>query len=724
MTARPVSACRLLAAALGLALASFALAQEDPYEKYVKTSRDFQPVRMEPAVILKAYPSWVYMPWYYKWSIGYDDAAGEFCKATGINGGFSDHGDASHLDWFNKFNLRFYVDHSAGKGDLHQWDQFPKDKINQIHGTGVRCRPVNAAMKAKLEGLLQKRISAVKSSPMRAAYALDDEISWGHFVHPTMWQVTDDAAAYPAWLKEIYGSQVPPHNGWISYEQVRGKLAGWDVASFDASQLMDQWTFNDSYWNNFLGDLVAHANSVDPATPCGFVGGQCPNAFGGYDYAKMMRKVEYIEAYNMAGVQAIIRSFNPKNSMPTVTTFFYNDKAGMDDAEWQVWYYLAQGNRGHIAWVEGWFDGKEPKAWLKKIAPTYTEASQKIGPLLSGAEFKSDGVALYYSHASVQLGWIMDAAAHGKTWINRNNDSTLGAAHLGRVAWMHMLRDEGIQFTWLSYADLIQDGVPAGVKVLILPETLCLSDAEARKIKAFCQAGGTVVADYLPGVWDQHGKGRAGGGALDDLFGVKHDPKMTAKDVFQGDGKLWCEVNQDNHFTYKTYADFLSGNTCIKDASGFNKAVRNMAVAKVNKAGKGTATLLNLSPQWYLAHRGSFADAAKRSIFMKPIHDAGIQRWVQVKNVDDKTFGYEITYWTKGGRTILFLFANKDVKANSLGGGAASGLSSETAPVTLAFAAPVSNAKDERAGKSLGSGREFQLQWKMNEACVVSFDSK
>ena len=707
-----------------LGLAAVAFAQEDPYEMYVKTSRDFQPVRMDEAVIHKAYPSWLYMPWYYQWNIGYDDASGEFCKATGINGGFTDHGNPANLDWFSQYGLRFYADHTAGKGDLHQWDQFPKDKKDQIHGTGIRIRPVNAAMKTKLEGIIQKSIGNLKASPMRAAYALDDEISWGHFVHPCMWRVTDDAAAYPAWLKEVYGPQAPQRAGWIGYNDIRGKLSGWDVATFDASPLMDQWTFNDSYWNNFLGDLVAYANSVDPATPCGFVGGQCPNAFGGYDYAKIMRKIQYLEAYNIAGVQAIIRSFNPHNSIPTVTSFFYNKEAGLADAEWQAWYYLAQGNRGHIAWVEGWFDGKTPKDWIQKIAPTYQECSQKIGPLMSGAEFKSDGVALYYSQASIQLGWILDAASHGSTWINRNGDDTLGAAHLGRMAWMNMLRDEGLQFTWLSYVDLIQNGVPSNVKVLILPETLCLSDAEARKIKAFCQAGGTVIADYLPGLWDQHGKGRSTGGALDDLFGVKHDPKMTAKDVFQGDGKLWTEVNEDAHFTYKTYADFLGKNTCIQDASGFNKAVRAMDVNKANKFGRGTAALLNLSPQWYLAYRGNAAEAAKRSIFMKPIHDAGVQRWVQVKNADDKTFGYEITYWTKNNRTILFLFANKTVKANSLGGGAASGLVSDTVPVTLAFARPLSNVKDERAGTSFGNGREFPLQWKMNEACVLSFDGE
>ncbi len=55
---------------------------------------------------------------------------------------------------------------------------------------------------------------------------------------------------------------------------------------------------------------------LDPSTPCGFVGGQSPNAFGGFDYAKLMRKVQFLESYNVGGSQAIIRSFNPHNAIP------------------------------------------------------------------------------------------------------------------------------------------------------------------------------------------------------------------------------------------------------------------------------------------------------------------------------------------------------------------------------------------------------------------------
>ncbi len=401
------------------------------------------------------------------------------------------------LEWINRFKLRFYLDHTAGKRYLHLWDgdEF-KPHLNELHGNGVRTVPVNNALAQKLRGIIVNNISQVKTSPYRSAYALDDEISWGHFVHPTMWRVTDDAAAYPEWLKEVYGGGAPVRNRWITYDDVRGHLPEWTVKEFDASPLMDQWSFNDSIWCNFLGDLVEFANRLDPDTPCGIVGGQAPNAFGGYDYAKLMRKLQYIESYNIGSSQAVIRSFTPHNAIPAVTTHF--QQSDQDDI-WQVWYYLAHGNRGHIGWVEGWFENDKPKPWIDNVAPHFLEAGQKIGPLLADADWKHDGVLIYYSHPSIQLGWILDAQAHGSTWIHRESDNRIGASHLVRHAWENMLRDSGLQYSFLSYVDMLQTGIPTGTRVLILPACLCLSDAETAIIEQFCKGGGTVIADYLPG---------------------------------------------------------------------------------------------------------------------------------------------------------------------------------------------------------------------------------
>ena len=704
----------------------------DAYARYVRTSRDFRRVRQGRDWIDKAYPGWIYMPWTYRWNIGYTDASGKWSREHGYNGafldgnGFAPDNPPGKLAWINRNALRFYVDHTAGKGSLHLWDGDKKRAhLAELHGVGIRPVPLNDALKKKLCENIRLNISQVKASPYRAAYALDDEASWGHFTHPTMWRVTDDANAYPTWLKEVYGANAAPARAaWVSYEDIRPHLETWSVRDFDAGPLMDQWSFNDATWCNLLGDLVEYANSVDPATPCGIVGGQAPNAFGGYDYARLMRKIQYIEAYNLGGSQALIRSFNPDHAVPAVTSMFHQSAA---DDIWQTWYYLVHGNRGHIGWVENWFEGEAPKSWQDQVGPHYREAGEKIEPLLQGAKWQHDGIALYYSHPSIQLGWILDAQAHGKTWINRDGDHRLGASHLVRQAWENMLRDSGLQYSYISYLDVIQNGIPPEYHTLILPACLCLSDAEARAIASFCRAGGTVVADYMPGLWDQHGRGRANGGALDTLFGVRHNPAMTVKDVWGG--RLWAETDQDANYSWKTYTELLTNQSgCIKDASGFHKAVRNMPTINKNTVGKGTAHLMNLSPQWANAYRvAGQKESLRRATFLHPLTAKGQTRRVEIENGNAKggedVFGYEITYWRKAdGRILLFLCHNPEVVGTEAGGGNASRLPTDTVHITLRFAQPVRNVRDERRGSRLGDGDRVPLTWTRNEAVVLSYD--
>jgi len=287
------------------------------------------------------------------------------------------------------------------------------------------------------------------------------------------------------------------------------------------------------------------------------------------------------------------------------------------------------------------------------------------------------------------------------------------------------LRDSGLQYSFVSYADVIQRGVPDEYRVLILPACLALSDAEARAIRAFCERGGTVIADYLPGLWDQHGKGRAGAGALDEMFGVKHDSAMRAADIF-GE-KLWVEVDQDANYSWKTYDEFLTNkNTCLKETNGFHRAVRTMPTDHVATVGRGKAVLMNLSPQWYNAYRAEGANAAKkRDVFMRHITNADIEPWVRIAGAGEREHGCEITYWSlPTGRTLLFVCLNPETRGTSLGGGNSVGLKTDTVPIKLRFTREVRNARDERTGHALGSGAEFAFDWKQNAAVVLSFDAR
>ena len=694
------------------------------YEKYIKTSKDFEKVKQDKDWAYKAWPTWTYMPWYYKWTIGFNDAGGEFSKETGYNGAFTDHGHTDDLDWINKYKLRFYNDHTAAKGFLH----IHPNKLKPVKGQKmitsllrdrVHCM-IDDNLSKKLKDIMKPRINALKGSPYVSAYSLDDEISWGGFVKPCMWKITDDST-YRAWLTEIYGAKNAPANpGWISYDKFRKNINAWKISDFKCSQLMDQLTFNDSHWVNFLGELVEYSNTIDPKTPVGFVGGQSPNTFGGYDYAKLMRKIQFLEAYGLDDTQNVVRSFNPGQGLPIVSTHFHKS---INDTIWQVWYALAKGNRGHIGWVDKWFDGKTPKSWHKKVAPHYKEAANKISPMLAKGTFIDDKVAIYYSHASIQMSWMLDAVAHGSTWPKRNGDASRGTYHMVNRAWRKMLQDEGLQFTYINYVDVIQKGIPSHYKTLILPAVYCLSNAEVREIKKFCANGGTVVGDFLTGLFDQHGRPRKSGGGLDDMFGVKHDMNMTQADVFLNG--LWVEVNQDTcwHEAGKFTAFLTKKNSCIKDSSGFNKAVNGMKVNTKSKYGKGQAFFLNLSPQWYNAYRQSsgMKECEKRSVFMDPVKSSGVKRWVEIEGAGEAEFGYEISYWEKNGRTIVFLVSNPDSTKTALGGGNSVGLKTAKLNVTLKFNKAISGVKNERTGKILPSGKTVKVSWQQQEAAVISF---
>jgi hypothetical protein len=215
--------------------------------------------------------------------------------------------------------------------------------------------------------------------------------------------------------------------------------------------------------------------------------------------------------------------------------------------------------------------------------------------------------------------------------------------------------------------------------------------------------------------------GRKTGGVLDDVFGIKHDSALKAANLFGGTGNLWVEIDQEANFYWKTYQSFLTNkNTCIKDESGFDKAVRDMPAAHVNHFGKGIAVMMNLSPQWYNAYRAAGEEAARhREVFLKHL---GVQPTIRVTGQD--AFGYEITRWQNAGRTICFVTLNPEITGTETGGGNSASLKSATCHIQLTFTTPLHHPRDERTGQDLPEATlTLRFDWKQNEAIVISFDS-
>ena len=80
----------------------------------------------------------------------------------------------------------------------------------------------------------------------------------------------------------------------------------------------------------------------------------------------------------------------------------------------------------------------------------------------------------------------------------------------------------------------------------------------------------------------------------------------------------------------------------------------------------------------------------------------------------------EATYWSKAGRTYVFILKNLPVNATTTGGGGVSGLNAEA--ITIDIELPESRkVTDERTGKALGEGKAFSFRFNGVEPVFFSY---
>ncbi len=635
----------------------------------------------------------------------------------------------------------YYVDHTADKGYLHLGNK--ADQVSRKKEIIVRPNSlVDPATIATMKEHIRANVTSAKGSSV-VAYALDDEISLGNFCSPAEVDGSPaSVAGYRKFLEKMYSkieklnaeygtsftnfSEINPE----SFEKFRGQLKPDAIGAFNLSQWCDWRSYMDTQFAECLEDLCKYANGLDPNTPCGFVGGQTPNCWGGYDYRKLCKAVQWMEAYDMGGNNEILHSFWTQKR-PHVQTYFSSKNPKLDT--WYLWYYVCHGNRGVICWPFidaekiSWFKDGKAADFIDGCKETYKEVQGPVGKKIIDGEFVHDPVAIYYSHPSIQMTWAMDAATHGGTWPNRSSsmDNTCGTSHLTRVGWLKTLEDVGIQANFI-HMDHLLDGVLTkdNYKVLFLNRVLCLSDAEADAIKAFSAKGGVVIADHLCGIFDEHGKARKTG-ALDDIFGVKHD---LSKGILGG--KTLTEVDAE-----RDYGSFSKKNWAVEDAPVykempvFERGLAAEGKAKAEFSANGSAAVvrngknvyLNLSPAGYLLKRPT-GDSKDWAPFVAQIFkEAGIEPRLKLSADNNAAYGLESIFWKNGARTTLCIVKNLGRQASISGFGSADANLGQKVRLKLTFAKPVKELKNERTGKDLGNGAQFEDDFTPWEANVYTY---
>jgi hypothetical protein len=702
---------------------------------------------VKPVAPPKSWDKFVILVWQYKTNARKDKASYESVNLRGIH---IDRKNADLQALSNETGWPYYVDHAADKGYLHLGKAGDQVK-NQ---TEIIVRPnslSNPATISKMKDFLKTNIGAAKGGHA-VAYAFDDEISLGSFCTPVE---TDGSPANVALYRKAlekqygsieklnaqYGSSYSDFNAIApkSYEHFRSALTPTAMGKANLSQWCDWRTYMDDTWSECLADLTRYTNGIDASVPAGYVGGHMPSAWGGNDYRKLSKSIQWIEAYDIGATTEILRSFWGQDH-GRMQTFFPSQNVKQD--AWFFWYYLSHGVRGVICWPAlkvkvkdqdgkekdkeiGWFDEGKAHEAIVALAPTFKEVQGPLSQKIIDGTFQHDPVAIYYSHPSIQVTWAFDAACHGKTWPRRSSsmDNAISTANVTRIAWLKTLEDVGIQAKFI-HQDHLLGGVleKENYKVLLLNKTLCLSDAEAAAIKSFAAKGGVVIADHLCGVFDEHGKARAAG-ALDELFGVKHD---LSKGILSGDTLTEIDGENGGAFAEKNWK--VTGVPMFKGLPIYERGL-TAAGGKADYTDGGTAVVrngkhvyLNISTAGVQLKRPKNEIGEWLAFTAELFKQAGVTPRVKLALNGEPAKHTEALFWKNGDSTTLCVVKNLGRKATiDSFGSMDEGLGAGGVKLKLSFAAPVKELKNERTGKDLGAGTDFEDDFTPWEANVYTY---
>ncbi len=525
-------------------------------------------------------------------------------------------------------------------------------------------------------------------------YSLGDEgVTRGCCVHPAC------IDAYRRWLEEQYGTIAALNESW-----------GEDYASFAEVDLLDRadnmesaarescpprWYDRQAFarWNlsNFVGRFVTAYSDLDPQALTGYEG---TGRFGD-DYDAICGTNLFYGPYPSIG-DDLVRSIFPRERVRSNWMGYSKTGDALCDAAWRmvmkgmdsIWWWMWDGIGTYRGYVRPTMD-----LWpaTEDVTAEMRPVQRGLGDLIINSEMAHSGVAFFYSLPS----------AIGSSFDQGNSFTAPKATH---EAWAEMTWELGLDFRYLT-SNLLTAGelTTDEFRVLMLPITQAIAPEEAEAIRAFVQAGGTVIADVRPGVFDGHCKAIEPG-ALDDLFGITRTSREAAVT-----GPLALGTELDGTPIEASFSEVrldpgvqAAGATALAQAG-------EIPVLLVNRVGEGRAILLNF--QLPAARVEDDPDVAAAWDVLRALYAAtGAGSPMQMTAPDGGALPFcETRYWRNGDALVFGAYRKMRCAWFNPGSGTVAG-----EPVEARITVPAGyHVYDLRAGEYLGEVTQIDatLRW-------------
>lgn len=450
-------------------------------------------------------------------------------KTLGITGGQYSGRSQTPPDFLLRNDLRWYAENLA----TDFWAEYHRYRPDRIqHWSYLQAKELYKRDPASKEAfkrnpsfsdpawismIRERLIDATRlMSPYRPFfYDLADESGIADLASYWDFDFSDHSLAeMRVWLKERYGTLGALNAHW-------GKsFDAWErVIPDTTNEAMKRTDENYSSWSDhkewmdisFARSLKMGSDairSVDPDAYVAIAGAQMPG-WGGYDYYRITQSLQALEPYDIGNNIEIIRSLNP--DLAFVTTSF-------ERGNWEkhrIWYELLHGARGNLIWDEkSEHVGKDGTVGARgnEVAPYYSELRNGVAALLINSKRLAGPIAIHYSQPSMRAEWMMAQRPKGEAWVERTSSRERMDSEFLRLreSYCRLIEDLGLQYNFVAYAQ-VEEGelLRRGYKALVLPRSSALSDKESAAIRDFVEAGGLLIVDGEPGVFDASVKKRA-----------------------------------------------------------------------------------------------------------------------------------------------------------------------------------------------------------------------
>ncbi len=413
-------------------------------------------------------------------------------------------------------------------------------------------------------------------------YSLGDEgVTQGCCVHPAC------LAAYREYLREQYGEIARLNASW-----------GTAYGSFDEVDLLDhkdnmetasrqscppRWYDRQAFARHNLMGLsrrfVEAYRRLDPHALTGFEG---TGGFGD-DYDAILETNTFYGPYPSIG-DDLVRSVAPRSTVRSNWMGYSKTGDALSDAAWRmvmkgtdsIWFWMWSGIGSWRGYLRPTFDLWPATADLsEEMRPV----RQGLGDLLLRSAVAHSGIAVFYSVPSALAGQV----SLPQGWPDPQAD---------HEAWLRLTYELGCDVRYVTSAMLAAGALDTGeFRILVLPLSQAIGPEEAAAIRRFAEAGGTVVADVRPGVFDGHLK-TASPGPLDDLFGIRRTPGAEPAAAEEA----WISGPAAGPNLALTVPGIRPDPQVTADGAEALAHVGDVPIVLTREVGQGRAILLNFPP--------------------------------------------------------------------------------------------------------------------------------